>query len=38
MLQVENIATYYGESQALFGVSLEVKEAEVVTLLGHKIR
>ncbi len=35
MLQVENIATYYGESQALFGVSLEVKEAEVVTLLGR---
>ena len=35
MLLVENIATYYGKSQALFGVSLEVKEAEVVTLLGR---
>ncbi len=35
MLFVENIATYYGESQALFDVSLEVRESQVVTLLGR---
>jgi len=34
MLAVENIETYYGETQALFGVSLEVGEGEVVSLLG----
>ncbi len=35
MLNIEAIETFYGESQALFGVSLSVKEAEVVTLLGR---
>lgn len=35
MLKVEGITAFYGESQALFGVSLEVGEAEVVTLLGR---
>lgn len=35
MLKVENIETFYGESQALFGVSLEIGESEVVTLLGR---
>ena len=35
MLRVESITSYYGSSQALFGVSLEVHESEVVTLLGR---
>jgi len=35
MLQVNDITTYYGDSQALFGVTLHVQEAEVVTLLGR---
>ena len=35
MLTVENINTFYGESQALFGVCLEVGPSEVVTLLGR---
>jgi branched-chain amino acid transport system ATP-binding protein len=35
MLKVKEIETFYGASQALFGVSLEVGEAEVVTLLGR---
>ena len=35
MLKVQNIQTYYGKSQALFGVNLDIKEAEVVTLLGR---
>ncbi len=35
MLAVEHIETFYGPSQALFGVSLEVQEGEVVTLLGR---
>lgn len=35
MLKLEAIETFYGESQALFRVSLEVSEAEVVTLLGR---
>lgn len=34
ILQVSNIDTYYGETQALFGVSLEVDAGEVVALLG----
>jgi len=35
MLKVEQIETFYGTSQALFGVSLEVHNGEVVTLLGR---
>jgi len=35
MLAVEQIETFYGSSQALFGVSLQVAEGEVVTLLGR---
>ena len=35
MLKGEQIETFYGSSQALFGVSLEVREGEVVTLLGR---
>ena len=34
MLSVRGIDTYYGESQALFGVSLDVAAGEVVALLG----
>jgi branched-chain amino acid transport system ATP-binding protein len=34
MLSVKDIHTYYGETQALFGVSLEVAAGEVVALLG----
>jgi branched-chain amino acid transport system ATP-binding protein len=34
MLQVSGIDTFYGETQALFGLSLEVKAGEVVALLG----
>ncbi len=35
MLRVEAIETYYGTSQVLFGLSLEVQHGEVVTLLGR---
>ncbi len=35
MLRIENIETFYGQSQALFGVSLEIGASEVVTLLGR---
>ncbi len=34
MLNVSNIETYYGETQALFGASIKVNEGEVVALLG----
>jgi branched-chain amino acid transport system ATP-binding protein len=34
MLHIDGIQTYYGETQALFGVSLEVGAGEVVALLG----
>ena len=34
MLRVNNIDVYYGEVQALWGVSLEVQEGEIVTLIG----
>jgi branched-chain amino acid transport system ATP-binding protein len=35
MLRVEGIETAYGASQVLFGMSLEVRAGEVVTLLGR---
>ncbi len=35
LLQVSAIETFYGPSQALFGVDLEVGEGEVVTLMGR---
>ena len=35
MLQVEQLETFYGSSQILFGVSLEINSGEVVTLLGR---
>ena len=35
MLTVDRIETFYGKSQVLFGVSLDVQEGEVVTLLGR---
>lgn len=35
MLRVENLETFYGTSQALFGMSFEVNAGEVVTLLGR---
>jgi len=34
MLSIDDIHTFYGETQVLFGVSLEVREGEVVALLG----
>ena len=34
MLKVSEICTFYGVSQALFGVSITVEEGEVVSLLG----
>ena len=35
MLEVRELETAYGASQVLFGVSLEVRAGEVVTLLGR---
>jgi len=35
MLKVEDIHTFYGDSHVLQGISLEVKEKEVVCLLGR---
>ena len=34
MLEVNDISAFYGESQALFGVSLKVAPGEVLALLG----
>ncbi|RME41131.1 MAG: ATP-binding cassette domain-containing protein, partial [Deltaproteobacteria bacterium] len=34
MLKVNNINTFYGNIQALKGVSLEIEEGEIVTLIG----
>jgi len=34
MLAIRDIETFYGETQALFGASIEVGEGEVVALLG----
>ena len=35
MLTLQNIETHYGASQALFGISLNVRNGEVVTLIGR---
>ena len=35
MLTVKNIETHYGASQALFGISMNVRNGEVVTLIGR---
>ncbi|NNK96331.1 MAG: ABC transporter ATP-binding protein [Desulfobacterales bacterium] len=35
MLEVKGVNTFYGSSQALFEVSLQVREGEVVTMLGR---
>jgi len=34
MLTIENVVTYYGNIQALRGVSLNIKAGEIVTLIG----
>jgi len=34
LLEVDNIETYYGNIQALKGISLTVEEGEIVTLIG----
>ena len=35
VLQAEDLHTFYGKSHILHGVSLEVREGEIVTLLGR---
>ncbi|OYR98036.1 ABC transporter ATP-binding protein, partial [Halorubrum sp. E3] len=35
ILDVDEINTYYGNSHVLHGISLEIDEGEVVTLLGR---
>src|SRR6185436_12137980 len=35
LLKVENLATAYGASQVLFDFSFEIRDGEVVTLLGR---
>ncbi len=34
MLELQNVDTYYGPNQVLRGLTLEVKQGEIVTLLG----
>ncbi len=34
MLELDNIKTYYGNIQALKGVSIEISEGEIITLIG----
>ena len=34
MLEVKDIEVFYGDAQALFGLSLQVRQGEVVTLVG----
>ena len=34
MLQLDAIEVFYGDVQVLYGLSLEVREGEIVTLLG----
>ncbi|MBD8709823.1 MULTISPECIES: ABC transporter ATP-binding protein [unclassified Pseudomonas] len=34
MLQFDNVSTFYGKIQALHGVSIDVQQGEIVTLIG----
>lgn len=34
MLKIDNIHTYYGHIEALKGISLDVKQGEIITLIG----
>ena len=34
MLKIDNIQTYYGSIQALKGISIEIHEGEIITLIG----
>jgi branched-chain amino acid transport system ATP-binding protein len=34
VLEVDDIHVFYGDAQALFGVSLSVRPGEIVTLIG----
>lgn len=34
MLQIENVTVYYGNIQAIKGVTLDIQEGEIVTLIG----
>ena len=35
MLKIAGLETFYGASQALFGMDFNINEGEVVTLLGR---
>ena len=35
MLEVQGLETAYGESQVLFGIDLEIRAGEVITLMGR---
>jgi branched-chain amino acid transport system ATP-binding protein len=35
LLEVENLETAYGASQVLFGISIQIRQGEAVTLLGR---
>ena len=34
MLKLENVVTHYGNIQALKGISIEVAQGEIVTIIG----
>lgn len=34
MLELKNVNTYYGQIQALYDVNLEIKQGEIITLIG----
>ena len=38
VLEIEGLETFYGASQALFGVGLRIEQGEMVTLLGRTER
>ena len=35
MLEINNMETFYGQSQVLFGIDLKINQGEVVTLIGR---
>ncbi|MEY4091622.1 MAG: hypothetical protein RLZZ496_804, partial [Pseudomonadota bacterium] len=34
LLQIQGVETFYGRNQALHGVNLDVREGEIVTMIG----
>ncbi|WP_141091229.1 ATP-binding cassette domain-containing protein, partial [Campylobacter concisus] len=35
MIKIENLSKFYGDTQILFDINLEVKKGEIFAIVGH---